>query len=103
MQKSKTLTDLHVTRYWGCMQVTVQPFPSSHVLEPDNSSRFNGITLFGRCIWLRPHNLQDSTAPRTKFNHDTTYNHRKTQMMAALYIYTFLSIKLTFYKDYKHR
>lgn len=36
--------------------MAVQPFSGLHVLQPDYCPTFNGVTLFGRCPWLRSNN-----------------------------------------------
>nr|GMC77754.1 hypothetical protein Iba_chr03fCG1530 [Ipomoea batatas] len=48
---------LQIACYWRCMQVAVQPFPSLHMLQTNNTSTFNGITLLCRRVWSRLNNL----------------------------------------------
>ena len=47
---------LLVARYGGSMQMAVQPFPSLHVLQPDDGPARNAVTLPGRCFELRSNN-----------------------------------------------
>lgn len=47
---------LLVASYGGGVQMAVQPFPSLHVLQPDNCPTWNAITLLGSCFELRSNN-----------------------------------------------